>query len=188
MIGVHPPREVPAPADTTVTLRLLRRRDLRAVLRIEEQVYPRPWSAQVFRSELAHGTDRCYVAACVGPRLVGYAGEFLVLEDAHVTNIAVDPRWQRHGIGSRLLLTLARVAILRQAKNLTLEVRVSNTAAQGMYRRFGFAPAGVRRRYYENTEDAIVMWANDIHLPAYTERLERLAAALPGRTVEEWSA
>jgi ribosomal-protein-alanine N-acetyltransferase len=184
--GLHSGRAVPLPEETHVVIRPLRRRDLRSVLRIEQQVYPRPWTAAVFRSELSHGPDRCYLAATVGTRLVGYAGEFLVLEDAHVTNVAVDPRWQRHGIGSRLLLALTRVAVARGAKHLTLEVRASNTAAQAVYRRFGMAPVGVRRKYYENVDDALVMWVNDIDGPEHQARLDAVAAGLRGSTTEEW--
>ena len=69
-------------------------------------------------------------------------------DDGHVTTIAVDPAWQRHGIGTRLLLALCREAVDRGVKALTLEVRAGNEPAQAMYRRFGFAPAGVRKNYY----------------------------------------
>src|SRR4029077_11526282 len=87
----------------------------------------------------------------------------LIVEDAHVTTIAVDPAWHRHKIGSRLLLNLARESAARGATHLTLEVRVSNSAAQAMYRQFGFRPSGVRKNYYvETNEDALVMWADDI--------------------------
>lgn len=176
--------KVPAPEDTHVRIAPLRRRQLRGVLRIEHQVYPRPWPLSVFYGELAQRETRCYVVAKVGATVVGYAGELFSLDDAHITNIAVDPEWHRHKIGTRLLVTLARQAIARGAKHLTLEVRVSNTGAQEMYRRFGFAPAGIRRKYYENTEDAIVMWCHDIDSFAYGERLRTLQAEVPGTT--EW--
>jgi [ribosomal protein S18]-alanine N-acetyltransferase len=160
----------------------MRRRHLRQVLRIEQQVYPRPWSASVFHGELSHHDgSRCYVVAKSGP-VVGYGGFLVSMEDAHVTNIAVDPVRQRAKIGTRLLLALAYEARARGLRNLTLEVRVSNRAAQAMYQRFGFVPAGVRHKYYENVEDAIVMWAHDIHLPEYAERLRAIEAALPGTT------
>jgi [ribosomal protein S18]-alanine N-acetyltransferase len=76
------------------------------------------------------------------------------------------------------LLLLCRDAIDSGARNLTLEVRVSNRGAQLMYQRFGFAPAGVRARYYENTEDAIVMWAHEVDSPAYSERLRAIELGL----------
>ena len=83
-------------------------------------------------------------------------------DQAHVTNIVVAPDARRLGVGTRLMSTLAATAIERGCAAWTLEVRASNTAAQELYRQFGFAPAGVRKRYYENTEDAIVMWCHDI--------------------------
>jgi ribosomal-protein-alanine N-acetyltransferase len=177
-----------APADLLeVRIAPLKKRQLRQVMAIEEQVYPRPWSPGVFRGEVVGMRDgsRLYVAATVSRHVVGYAGLLFQAGDGHVTNIAVDPVWQRHKIGSRLLLTLCRAAIARGCSSLTLEVRVSNQAAQAMYRRFGFQPAGVRTRYYENVEDAIVMWAHDVDHAAYRERLAGLEAELPGRTTWE---
>jgi len=93
--------------------------------------------------------------------------------------LTVDPGWQHRGIGTVLLLDQARAAPALGVRNLTLEVRAGNTPAQVLYRRFGFAPVGVRRGYYEETgEDAIVMWARDIDSPEYARRLEDIAARL----------
>lgn len=164
----------------------MRRRHLRSVLKIEAQVYPRPWSLPLFMSELNLRNSRAYYVARVGGTVVGYAGLMLIGEDAHVTTIAVDPAWHRHKIGSRLLLNLARESAARGATHLTLEVRVSNSAAQAMYRKFGFRPSGVRKNYYvETNEDALVMWADDIHQPEYQARLARIEAGIPGTTTVE---
>jgi ribosomal-protein-alanine N-acetyltransferase len=161
----------------------MRRRHLRGVLRIEGLVYPRPWSLGLFLSELALRQTRVYAVAKVGPTVVGYAGLMLAAGDGHITTIAVDPEWHRHGIGTRLLLAVSRAGIARGCTGLTLEVRVSNDAAQAMYRRFGYAPAGVRKNYYSETnEDALVMWAHDADLPAYAERLADIESSLPGST------
>ena len=112
-----------------------------------------------------------------------------VLPDAHVTTIAVDPAWHRNAIGTRLLVALSRAAIVKGATALTLEVRSSNAAAQALYRRFGFAPAGVRKGYYGDTgEDALVMWAHDTDSAAFAERLDAIAAAIPGGTYVEPAA
>jgi ribosomal-protein-alanine N-acetyltransferase len=174
------------PAGVEVVVGPMRRRHLRAVLRIEQQVYPRPWSLGLFMSELGYGTSRVYVTARIGGTVVGYGGLMLVADDGHITTLAVDPRWHRHGIGTRLLDTLARAGVERGARNLTLEVRVGNDAAQGLYRAFGFAPAGIRKGYYaETNEDALIMWANDVDTPDYEQRLDALIAALPGRTIVE---
>ena len=157
----------------------LRRRHLRPVVRIEEDAYPRPWSATLFLSEIAQRSSRRYTVAVIGPMVVGYCGLMLVGDEGHVTTLTVDPRWQQRGIGTLLLLDLARTAPGLGARHLTLEVRVSNTAAHVVYRRFGFAPAGVRKNYYPETgEDAIVMWARDIDSPVYSDRLSGIESRL----------
>jgi len=174
------------PDDLEVVIGPMRRRHLRGVLRIEQQVYPRPWSMGLFMSELGYRGSRVYVTARIGPAVVGYGGLMLVADDGHITTLAVEPRWHRHGIGTRVLHTLAVAAIDRGAKNLTLEVRVGNDAAQGLYRAFGFAPAGIRKGYYvESNEDALIMWANDVDTPDYARRLRALDASLPRPTVLE---
>ena len=170
----------------TVHVVPMRRRHLRSVLKIEAQVYPRPWSLGLFMSELALRSSRIYVVARIGGNVVGYAGLMLTGGDGHITTIAVDPAWHRHKVGTRLLLVLARAGIARGVSSLTLEVRMSNAPAQAMYRSFGFAPAGVRKNYYaETNEDALVMWAHDVDLPGYAERLADLESGVDGQTVVE---
>lgn len=162
----------------------MRRRHLRGVLRIEEQANPRPWSLSLFLSELRSTESRAYLVARIGTEIVGYAGLMLVAGDGHVTNVGVDPVHRRSGIATRLVLVLARQALTEGAKALTLEVRVSNTAAHALYRRFGFAPAGVRKNYYsDSNEDALIMWAEDIDTPAYRDRLRAIESALPSPTL-----
>jgi ribosomal-protein-alanine N-acetyltransferase len=178
--------EPPAPADEELVVHIvpMRRRHLRSVLRIESQVYPRPWSLSLFMSELALRSTRAYYVARVDGDVVGYAGLMFGVDEAHVTTIAVDPAWHRRKIATRLLLVLGGEAIQRGARNLTLEVRMSNAGAQELYRKFGFAPAGVRKNYYiETNEDALVMWAHDIDLPEYAQRLQNIEAGVPGTTV-----
>ena len=155
----------------------MRRRHLAAIMPIELVSYPRPWPIGVFQSEIdlmRHG-ERHYLVARENGILVGYGGVMFVLDDAHVTNLAVAPRRQRSGIATRLLAELAWQAIAHGCQALTLEVRASNTAAQALYHQFGFVPAGIRQKYYENAEDAIVMWCNDLTLPEYRARLRELS-------------
>jgi ribosomal-protein-alanine N-acetyltransferase len=175
-----------ADGELVVQIVPLRRRHLRAVLRIESQVYPRPWSLPLFMSELNLRTSRVYVAARIDGVIVGYAGLMVAGDEAHVTNIAVDPAWQRNKVGSRLLAHLFRATVAQGARHLTLEVRVSNVGAQTMYRRFGFEPAGIRKNYYaESKEDALVMWAHDLDSGAAGDRLAAIEAAIPGATIVE---
>lgn len=164
----------------------MRRRHLRSVLRIEQQAYPRPWSHSLFVSELALRSTRAYFVAKIGRDVVGYAGVMLSLTDGHVTTIAVDPKWQGRGIGTRLLVVVARTAIERGATALTLEVRLSNGRAQDLYRRFAFAPVGVRQGYYADTgEDALVMWAYEVDGEPYRKLLDTLERQIPGTTFYE---
>jgi ribosomal-protein-alanine N-acetyltransferase len=101
-------------------------------------------------------------------------------DEAHVTNIAVDPDAHRRKIASRLLFALVTEARRRGATACTLEVRVANHAAQGLYHQFGFAPVGIRKNYYAETgEDALIMWAEGLQSTAYAERLAALAARIP---------
>jgi ribosomal-protein-alanine N-acetyltransferase len=164
----------------------MRRRHLRSVVRIEAQVYPRPWTHSLFVSELALRSSRAYFVAKVGREIVGYAGLMISLTDGHVTTIAVDPAWHRHGIGTRLLLALSREAIARDANALTLEVRLSNQGAQELYKRFGFTAVGVRKGYYGDTgEDALVMWSYGVNEQEFARLLDGLERRIPGTTVIE---
>jgi ribosomal-protein-alanine N-acetyltransferase len=163
----------------------MRRRHLRAVLGIEERTSSTPWSLGLFLAE-ARREERIYLVARAGHRVVGFAGLLFALTDGHVTTIAVDPDHQGGRIGTRLMLVLVRRAVERGAEAVTLEVRASNTPAQALYRRFGFAPAGVRKDYYRDpVEDALVLWAHDVHTPAYAERLAAIEADLPTPLVAE---
>ncbi|MEO1063486.1 MAG: ribosomal protein S18-alanine N-acetyltransferase [Actinomycetota bacterium] len=171
----------------------LRRRHLPGVLRIERQVYPTPWSMSLFLQEL--GLDHRVYRAARRPghgEVLGYAGVIVVGDEGHVATVAVHPGWQRHAIGSRLLLDVTRGAIVEGATAMTLEVRSSNRAAQAMYARFGYAPAGIRKGYYPSgvrsgrPEDAVIMWTEDITTDEYAARLQLIEAGLPGTTV--WSA
>ena len=172
-----------ASAELTVTVEPMTHDHLPGVLAIERQVHPRPWSEGLFVGELALEGSRVYAVARVGPTVVGYAGLLFMVDDAHVTNVAVDPAWQRLGIATRLMLVLARSVAARGCDQITLEVRVSNAGAQELYRRFGFAPGGVRKGYYvDNREDALVMWAHQVGSDDYRDRLIGIEASIPGFT------
>jgi ribosomal-protein-alanine N-acetyltransferase len=171
-------------ASAPVIITPMRRRHLRQVLRIDHQVYPRPWSLGLYLGELSTTEGRSYVVARQGTQVVGYAGLMVIAGDAHVTTVAVAPAHQRRGLATRLLLVLARDAVALGAERITLEVRASNLHAQRLYSRFGFAPAGVRKAYYvDNREDAVIMWAIDVTSEGYAERLSRIEATLPTPSV-----
>jgi ribosomal-protein-alanine N-acetyltransferase len=165
-------------ADDGLTVSPMRRADIAEVLEIERTAYPQPWTEGVFRDELAmqaRGT-RHYLVARLAGRLVGYGGMIYMDTAAHITNIAVDAAMRRRGIATEIMLDLAWEARRAGMESLTLEVRESNMSAQALYRRFGFAPVGVRAKYYENRDDAIVMWCTDIQSSAFAQRLRTIDA------------
>jgi ribosomal-protein-alanine N-acetyltransferase len=165
-------------APVPVVIAPMRNRDLRGVLRIEEAVFPQPWSHRLFVEELAQRKSRAYRAAWVDTTIVGFAGQMLIDDEAHVNNIAVDPDWQGRGLGAVLLADLVRTALDRGGRHLTLEVRVGNEPALALYRRFGLAPVGVRRNYYPVTgDDALTMWVLDIDSADYGKRLDGIEQA-----------
>ena len=185
-MAARTPTDATAPGTTPFTVQLapMRRKHVRSVMRIESSVYPHPWTASLFFSELALRGSRAYTVAQHGPLVIGYTGLMFVGDDAHITTISVDPIWQRHKVATRLMLHNVRIALHKRARNLTLEVRVSDSKAQALYAKFGFAPAGIRKNYYaETNEDALVMWANDTD--TYAMRMSAIEAAVPGATIAE---
>lgn len=186
MSAMRVERAEPRADPLEVVISPMRRRHLPSVLRIEKQVYPRPWTMSLYLGEMSLGASRCYVVARHNNRVVGYGGFMLNLDECHITTVAVEPTVHRAKVGTRVMLVLASRAVARGAKSLTLEVRVTNRAAQELYRRFGFAPAGVRKGYYaEVNEDALVMWAHDIDSADYARRLAAIEATLPSPTLIE---
>jgi ribosomal-protein-alanine N-acetyltransferase len=158
----------------------MKRRHLRGVMAIERQVYPRPWSPNLFLSEMSESRNRCYLVARIDREVVGYGGLICYGEEAHVTNVAVDPLQQRQRIASRLLHDLILAAVDMGAEAVSLEVRVTNWGAQRLYGRFGFRPVGVRKNYYQEiNEDALIMWLDKIDAPEYRARLSRLMQQAP---------
>jgi [ribosomal protein S18]-alanine N-acetyltransferase len=158
-----------------IELTRMRRRHLRRVLSIEGRVYPRPWTAALFLSELTQRNTRTYLVARYNGEVVGYAGMMFLGFEAHVTNIAVDPDYHGLKIGSRLLITLITEAIARGSDRISLEVRVSNQIAQTMYQKFGFEIESTRKGYYiETNEDAYFMVAEGAMSTEYRMRLQNL--------------
>ncbi|HEX2054029.1 MAG TPA: ribosomal protein S18-alanine N-acetyltransferase [Actinomycetota bacterium] len=169
-----------------VELVTMRRRHLRQVMKIEAQVYPRPWSSALFLQEIVRRADRVYLVARYDSTVVGYGGLITSGLEAHITTIAVDPAYHRSGVGTMLMIGLLDAAISRGGKTLSLEVRRSNFAAQSMYEKFGFRPVGLRPGYYVETgEDAIVMWVDQVDTPEYAQLLDRMRQRLDRRENQE---
>ena len=149
-----------------VVVDAMRLDDVQAVHEIERLSFRTPWPAYAFEQELRGNRLARYVVARAGAHVVGFAGIWLMVDDAHVTTFGVHPDWRRQGIGRQLLLNLAELAVTIGARRMTLEVRASNEAAQGLYHAFGFEVAGRRPRYYtDDDEDALIMTTPELGDP-----------------------
>lgn len=155
--------------------------DIADVHEIERASFPVPWPAYAFRQELEMNRLARYLLVRAGPRIVAYGGLWLMVDEAHVTTFAVLPAWRRQGVGGRLMVALMDLAYDLRASIVTLEVRLSNEAARGLYARFGFRPVGIRPRYYsDNGEDALIMTTERLDAPESRKRLERMRQRYAG--------
>ena len=175
------PRPQPASDDAPLTIASMIDADVRDVLRIEEQSFSTTWPSNAFFQELHDNKLAHYYVGRINDRLVAYGGIWVILEDSHVTTIAVLPEFRGRRYGEQMLLHLLDQAIDRGASWMTLEVRESNTAAQGLYRKYGFTTVSNRKGYYsDNNENALVMWAGNLKSDIYKNRLRALRATLHG--------
>lgn len=141
-----------------VTIRRMTLADVEDVHAIEAQTFAMPWSRQSFVDEMTTNVCARYLVAEAGGRVLGYAGAWIVLDEGHVTNIALRPEARGRGLGRRLMAALMQYASNLGVSYMTLEVRRSNLIAQRLYVSLGFIELGVRKRYYEdNGEDALLM-------------------------------
>ncbi len=179
--------------------------DIEQVMAIEKAAFSAPWSARAYHYELTENPNAHFFVVYLrgagvepapagwwarllrwvrGPVrsarfIVGYGGFWQVLDEAHISTIAVRPEFRQLGIGKLLMVTMLKHAIALEAERATLEVRVSNQAAQGLYRLYGFEVTGRRPRYYsDNFEDALIMTVKGILTPAYRRRLAELEQAV----------
>jgi ribosomal-protein-alanine N-acetyltransferase len=133
--------------------------DLDRVLEIEAVSYRTPWTRRAFTSEITENSYAHYFVARHQGKIIGYVGMWVILEESHITNIAVDPAYRRRKVAQRLLEDTFRRARELGATRITLEVRASNSSAQDLYTKMGFVNRGLRKGYYTDTnEDAVVMW------------------------------
>lgn len=142
-----------------ITYRLMTVDDIPQVQLVERKCFTTPWSRSIFISEVTRNDNAVYLVAEVGELIVGYVGIWIILDEGHITNIGVHPDFQRQGIGRGLMDHITVAATLRGVTAMTLEVRVSNYAAQALYNQLGFVPSGIRKQYYQDDkEDALIMW------------------------------
>ncbi len=147
----------------TVAIRSMCQADIDAVVTVERDCFSTPWSREAFEGELADNQLAHYLVVEMGGQVIGYAGMWIILDEAHVTNVAILSPYRRLGFGENLLAALIIHAKALGATCMTLEVRVSNMDAQRLYTRMGFAARGIRRQYYTDTkEDALIMWRESL--------------------------
>jgi len=153
--------------------------DIPAVLQIEGLSFQSSWPPNAFVNELRDNKLAYYFVGRIDGRVVAYGGIWVILEDSHVTTIAVHPDLRGQRLGEEMLVHLLDVAIERGASWITLEVRETNDVAQRLYRKYGFTVVSTRRGYYsDNNESALVMWAGNLRGALYASRLTALKAAL----------
>jgi len=147
--------------DDGLQFRSMRVEDIETICDIEKESFTTPWTAGAFHNELTNNHFAHYLVMELNGVIVGYGGMWLIMDEAHVTNVAVRQSFRGRKLGERLMLQLQSAAVFLGAERITLEVRASNIIAQRLYAKLGFIPAGLRKGYYtDNGEDAIIMWAH----------------------------
>ncbi len=145
--------------DNDLIIQVMKMQDLDEVMKVEQQCFTIPWSRYSFTQELKDDQLSQYLIARHLGKIIGYVGIWVVLDEAHVTNVGVLPEYRGKGIGELLMRSIMAVAKTRGAKRMGLEVRKSNFVAQNLYSKLGFEPVRIRRRYYiDDGEDAVIMW------------------------------
>ena len=159
----------------SMIIRTMNDSHLEQVGQIETLSFPSTWPQNAFSNEIHENTLAHYFVGLIGDQVIAYGGIWVILEDSHITTIAVHPEMRGNKYGEVMLLHLLDETIARGASWTTLEVRESNTAAQNLYRKYGFTIVSTRRGYYsDNNENALVMWAGNLKGPLYLNRLRVL--------------
>jgi ribosomal-protein-alanine N-acetyltransferase len=162
-----------------VVVEPMRLGDVAAVHDIERLSFRTPWPAYAFEQELTGNRLASYLVARAGETVVGFAGVWMMVDEAHITTFGVHPDWRRQAIGRQLLLGLTDLAISIGARRMTLEVRESNLGARALYSAFGFEVTGRRPGYYtDDGEDALVMTTPELADPAWRAVLDAERARL----------
>lgn len=133
--------------------------DLDQIMILESKCFNVPWSRESFESELVKNDKAHYIVLVIDSVIVGYGGVWYVMDEGHITNIAIDSDYRRQGLGKKIVREMINKAIKAEISHMTLEVRKSNIPAISLYEKMGFKALGVRPKYYrDNNEDALIMW------------------------------
>lgn len=171
-----------APSQELVSIAPMTDQDIEAVETIERLCFTTPWTRESLTAELQDSSSCCLVAMS-GRDVVGHIGLWMMVDEAHIITLAVHPEHRQRKIGERLLNAGIAEGLRRGIRRMTLEVRSSNEAALRLYRKYGFAPIAVRKRYYEKEgEDAVVMWMDQMNTPEFERKfagIQQTLAAVP---------
>lgn len=173
--------DLPRPAQRPDRLSVARMTvaDISDVTRIERASFSTVWPSDAFYNELSTNRLAHYFVGRYDRRVVAYGGMWVILEDSHITTLAVDPEYRGRRFGEVLLLQLIDEAIEHGASWMTLEVRESNAIAQRLYRKYGFTTVTMRAGYYsDDNESALIMWAGSLKSELYRNRIRALRAGL----------
>lgn len=144
-----------------IQFRKMKASDIDAVKEIDKRSFPIPWPKDIYEEELTKNQYAQYFVATLDEKIIGFCGSWMVIDEAQITNIAIDPDYRGKGYGQGLFQYVINYAVAHGIRHLSLEVRVSNLTAQRMYKKFGMQPGGIRKNYYsDNQEDALVLWVN----------------------------
>ncbi|WP_199228910.1 ribosomal protein S18-alanine N-acetyltransferase [Sporanaerobacter acetigenes] len=142
-----------------ILVRPMLEKDIDEVLDIEKTSFATPWSKEAFTLEITKNMLAKYVVAEIQGKVVGYGGIWLIIDEGHVTNIAVHEKYRGLGVGNKIMEGLIDICRDRNIVAMTLEVRKTNEVAKSLYDKYGFKEYGIRPGYYsDNNEDAIIMW------------------------------
>lgn len=147
----------------SITIHSMKEEDINQVLEIENLSFLDPWTRRMYLAEVRQENNSYFIVANLENRIIGYGGFWLVVDEAHLVNLAVHPDFRRQGIGTQIMHYLLTLAKQLGAKRATLEVRESNLIAQNFYAKFGFISVAFRKKYYPDTkENAVIMWLNEL--------------------------
>jgi [ribosomal protein S18]-alanine N-acetyltransferase len=158
---------------TPIVIQRMQNEDVERVAELDRKCFPTPWTVSAYYTEV-HNPSAFYIVARVDGLIVGFAGMWVIMDEAHITTIGVDPDYRGRKIGERMLVHLLDESIHRGARRATLEVRRHNLVAQNLYNKYAFQIVAVRKGYYSNNnEDAFVMWTNDMWDPTFLRLLRQ---------------
>ncbi len=147
-----------------IAVRRMTLKDIDRIAEIEKQSFHTPWTIENFKYELTENRCAVYFVGEVNGVIAGYGGMWKMIDEGHITNIAVDPIYRCQGVGNAILEALIEYSKGNQITGMTLEVRTKNLPAHSLYSKHGFKDEAIRRGYYTNPDDdAIIMWKNDIY-------------------------